>query len=270
VSVYAPTVITVARVESELDYWFSAEPPACSVLWLMGDPQDDLVPALVRIGAGLAPLRCGIASCVPWSRLRTLAGLAGAELLLEATTSFAGAALANSSSPIVRHETSRGSGCEVVGVDAQTEGVWQVLSSRPGLRLCAALFPRMTTVPDSWVYSAVRLVMVGGTNVLSRGVGGALDGLLHAFLTDTLQAGGIAVISGGLELCGPGVALTGSGDQINQVERALGETWPADETLVRRSLELAGPWTGPARRQYERSPATGRWVAARLVDRMEF
>ena len=89
VSVYAPTVITVARVESELDYWFSPKPPACSVLWLMGDPQNDLAPALVRVTAELAPLRCGAASCVPWSRPRTLAGLTGAELLLEATTGFA-------------------------------------------------------------------------------------------------------------------------------------------------------------------------------------
>jgi hypothetical protein len=83
-----------------------------------------------------------------------------------------------------------------------------VLAHEPGLRLCAALFPRVTTVPESWVYSAARLVMVGGTDVLNWGAGGALGGLLHAFLTETLQAGGIAVISGGLELCGPGVALT--------------------------------------------------------------
>jgi hypothetical protein len=48
---------SVAGVQTELDYWFSAEPPACSVLWLMGDLQADLVPALVRVGAGLAPLR---------------------------------------------------------------------------------------------------------------------------------------------------------------------------------------------------------------------
>jgi hypothetical protein len=203
-----------------------------------------------------------VASCVPWTRPQTLAGLTGAELLLEATTGFAGGALTNSSSPIVRHETSRGSACEVVSVDAQAEGAWQVLASRPGLGLCAALFPRARTVPDGWVYSAVRLVMVGGTNVLNRGVGGALDGLLHAFLTDTLQAGGIAVISGGLELCGPGVALTGSKEQINQAERFLGETRQADETLVRHSVELAGPWTGPARRHCQRSAASGRWVAA--------
>ena len=104
--------------------------------------------------------------------------------------------------------------------------------------------------------------MVAGTNVLNRGAGGALDALLHGFLTDTLQAGGIAVISGGLELCGPRVALTGSREQINQAEHALGETRREDEALVRHSLELAGPWTGPARRQHQRSPAAGRWVAA--------
>ena len=77
------------------------------------------------------------------------------------------------------------------------------------------------------------------------------------------RADGIAVTSGGLELCGPGVALTGPRDQISQAERALGQTRPADETLVRRSLELAGPWTAPARRLYQQSPATRRWVAAR-------
>ena len=261
--VYAPTVITVARVESELDYWFSPELPACSVLWLMGDPQDDLVPALVRIGAELEPVRCGAASCVPWSRPQTLAGLPGAELLLEATTAFAGDALANSSSPIIRHETSRGSACEVVCVDGQDGGAWQLLASRPGLGLCAALFPQATTVPDSWVYSAARLVMVGGTNVLIRGAAGALDGVFQAFLTDTLRAGGIAVIRGGLELFGPGVALTGVPDQVDQAEQALGALRRADETLVHRSLHLAGPWSARARRQYKQSPETGRWVAAR-------
>lgn len=98
--------------------------------------------------------------------------------------------------------------------------------------------------------------------MLNRGAGGALDALLQAFLTDTLQAGGIALISGGMELCGPGIALTGSSEQVNQAQHALGETRRADETLVQRSLELAGPWTGPARRAYQRLPATNRWVTA--------
>jgi hypothetical protein len=73
-------MITVVRVESELDFWFSGDPPVCSVLWLLGDLHDEVVPALARISAGLAPLRCRVACCAPSSRPRTLAGLAGAEL----------------------------------------------------------------------------------------------------------------------------------------------------------------------------------------------
>lgn len=135
------------------------------------------------------------------------------------------------------------------------------MSSGRGLQRCAALLPGADSVPDSWVYSAIRLVMVAGTHVLSGGVPGALDGLLQAFLADTLQAGGIAIIVGSLELCGPGVALTGARRHIDQAERALGQTRSAEDLLVRHSLELAGPWTAAGHRQYRQSSQTGRWVA---------
>ncbi len=100
--------------------------------------------------------------------------------------------------------------------------------------------------------------MVAGTNVLSRGTLGAMDGLLQAFLAGTLEAGGIAVITGGLEFCGPGVALTGSVDYLDRAERAVGS---ADDLLVRRSLQLAGPWATPGYRHYHQSPQSDRWVA---------
>jgi hypothetical protein len=102
--------------------------------------------------------------------------------------------------------------------------------------------------------------MVAGTKVLSRGAPSAMDGLLQAFLADTLQAGGIAVITGGLELCGPGVALTGSVDDVDRAERAVGKAEGADDLLVRHSLQIAGPWAAPGYRQYQQSPQSGRWV----------
>lgn len=251
----------MARVETELDFRFSGDPPVCSVLWLLGDLQDEVVPMLTQVSASLAPLLCGVACCVPSSRPRPLAGLAGAELLLGASVEFAGRALSDSSSPIVRHETSRGSACEVAAVDADVDATWQVVASGRGLRRCAALFLGADRVPEGWIYSAVRMVMVPGTNVLSRGVAGAEHGLLQAFLSDTLQAGGIAVITGSLELCGPGVALTGAVDQIDTAEGVLRNGEVADDLLVRHSLELAGPWSAPANRQYRQAPQTGRWVA---------
>ena len=259
-AVYAPGMLTVARVESELDFRFSGDPPVCSVLWLLGDLQDDVMPTLGRIGSGLAPLRCAVAGCASSSRPRPLAGLAGAALLMEATVKFAGRALTDSPSPIVRHESSTGSACEVASVDAEAEGTWQVVASGRGLRRCAALFPGADGVPDGWIYSAARKLMVAGTNVLNRGAPSAMDGLLQNFLADTLQAGGIGVTTGGLELCGPGVALTGTADHIDKAERAVGKAQGADESLVRHSLELAGPWAAPAHRQYRQSPRSGRWV----------
>ena len=254
----------MARVQSELDFWFSGDPPVCSVLWLLGDQQDDVMPALRRIGSGLAPLQLAVAGCAPSSRPRPLARLVGAELLLEASVEFSGRALADSPSPIVRHESSTGSACEVVSADAEAAETWRVVASGRGLRRCAALFPGADGVPDGWIYSAARMVMVAGTNVLSRGAPSAMDGLLQAFLADTLQAGGIAVTTGGLELCGPGVALTGTADHIDRAVRAVGAVQDADEPRVRHSFELSGPWAAPAHRQYRQSPQSGRWVTVDL------
>jgi hypothetical protein len=56
-------MITVVRVESKLDCWFSAGPPVCSVLWLLGSPAL-LVPAMVQLSAGLDPVQLAAAAHV--------------------------------------------------------------------------------------------------------------------------------------------------------------------------------------------------------------
>jgi len=37
------------------------------------------------------------------------------------------------------------------------------------MQLCAALFPHGSEIDDGWTYSAARLVMIAGTNVLAMG-----------------------------------------------------------------------------------------------------
>ncbi len=101
--------------------------------------------------------------------------------------------------------------------------------------------------------------MIAGTNVLAMG-SDVQDGLLHGFLADTLQMGGIALIKGALELCGQGVALTGIADHIDQVEQVFADVQRADDVQVRHSVELAGPWSSPAYRAYRQMQETGRWT----------
>lgn len=86
--------------------------------------------------------------------------------------------------------------------------------------------------------------------------------LLHAFLADTLQANGIAAIKGGLELCGPGIALTGSAAAIDKAEELFGAHPRVADPQLSHSVELAGPWSVSSRSGYRYSPEKDRWVAA--------
>jgi hypothetical protein len=126
------------------------------------------------------------------------------------------------------------------------------------------LFQSGGTVPDEWIYSAIRLVMIAGTTALNRGVGrlGVKDALLHSFMADTLQGGGLAVIKVVTEECGAGVALTGSPAAVDQAQHAFATAARAEDVKVRHSLAIGGPWPAPSGRAYERSPDSGRWVHA--------
>jgi len=170
-------MIRLARVESELDYWFSGEPPNCSILWLIAAPEG-LVSALTELAASVEPQSvCGAAVCSPVTRPPSLGPAFGGEQLLQAKVEFEGGAIDNASSLIIRHPSSRGSVGQVVSsVPSRSEGVWRLLATATGLRVCAGMFPAAVSVPDDWTYSALRLVMNAGTSLLNRGAAsGAKD-----------------------------------------------------------------------------------------------
>jgi hypothetical protein len=255
-------MITIARIESELDYWFRADPPVCSVLWLIGSP-GELVPALTRFTGQLGQPECRAAACVPRTRRPPFAAAAGQYELLRAELDLAGSAIEDAPDPLLRHPSSKGSVCEVVSADPAADGIWRTLAAAHGLQACAGVFPPGGTVPGQWIYSAMRLAMIAGTTALNRGTAsGGQDALLHAFLADTLQGGGLAAIKGNLELCGPGVALTGSPAAIDQAQRAFSIAAHPDDVQVRHSVELAGPWSAPGHRAFKQSPGSGRWIPA--------
>jgi hypothetical protein len=212
-------VITVTRVESELDCWFGPSAPVCSVLWLLGLPAD-LVPALAQLSAGLDPLQCLAAACSARTRPLPFAEASECRQLMLADLGFTGTAVEEASSPLIRTTLSAGSACQVVSAGPSGgAGIWPVLAAGRGLQVCAGLFPADAAVPDEWAYAATRMVMIAGTLVLNRGQAlGVQDALLHSFLAVTLQAGGIAVIKGSLEMCGPGLALTGSAADFFRAE----------------------------------------------------
>ena len=217
-------MITVACIESELDYWFSADLPVCSVLWLIGRPEE-LVPALARFAGRLGWAECWAAACAPRTRPSLFPAVAGQQELLRAGFDLVGSAIEDMRSPIRRHPASEGSVCEVVSAEPAADGVWRSLATAHGLWVCAGLFQSGGMVPGDWIYSAMRLVMIAGTAALNRGVGGGAggvqDALLHAFLADTLQGGGLAVSKVVTEKCGAGVALTGRPAAIDEAQRAF-------------------------------------------------
>jgi hypothetical protein len=110
------------------------------------------------------------------------------------------------------------------------------------------LFQSGGTVPGDWIYSAMRLVMIAGTAALNRGAGGGAggvqDALLHAFLADTLQGGGLAVTKVVTEKCGAGVALTGSPAAIDEAQRAFATAARVEDVDVRHSLAIGASVRG--------------------------
>ena len=145
-------MIAVARLESELDYWFSPDPPVCSVLWLLGS-SSELVPALASLAGKVNRFECRAAACVPETRPPLFSAVEGSDPLLRAEFKFTGSAIDDARSPLLEHPSSRGSVCEVISaVPGQGDGIWRTLAQANMLSVCAGLFPSGSAVPAEWPF----------------------------------------------------------------------------------------------------------------------
>ena len=218
------------RIEAELDASLAPD-NACSVLWLVPEGEGDLERAM-SVAAAL-PARSAWGFLGAWERSK-LRQSAAADISRSSRMS----------AQYILGDTQMQA--DLLALDPMRDGwFWSIFAGRASPhQICAALVPAQARLPTGWTVAGLQLVLTAAARQARPGASHAfvLRALEQAFLAETVVAGGIAATRLRAELLGPGIALTGSGELIDEVASELGDSRAVDPLLVERSRYLSGDW----------------------------
>ena len=111
--------------------------------------------------------------------------------------------------------------------------------------ICAGLVPADAGLPAGWMHAAPLLVLEQASVQARPGRVSeryTLHAHAHAFIAETVRAGGIAVTRLDAELMRPGIALTAPTGLIDEIADELRGATQAPPSRVARSVHLSGNW----------------------------
>jgi hypothetical protein len=134
--------------------------------------------------------------------------------------------------------------CEIAAIPtADVSPFWGLfLHNQPGP--FATVFPAGLTGAGRWVDAAAHLSLVEGAFPLKFAASGSdvVRSLREAFFDQTIHSGGFAMTKISPEMVGPGVAITGERNQIDNVEAFLRGQSRVDAISLARARQLASHW----------------------------
>jgi len=255
-------VIAMARIESQIDTWTQPEAVPCSVLWFITREGDELAAVFEHLVSAVGPLSLRAIVGHPDHRKRvpaqattTLAAIVGREAVLEARLSYSGVLAfreaprdSHSAKDVVKSDfgsRDEAAWCEVVDVDVADGRLWAFVLKRYGMD--GGLFFGPAVDPGRWLDAAIMCETIGPF----RPFGSLPDRyrlsymLEQMFLQQVIADGGVGLSWVSPEICGTGIALTGSPAAIDELERHLGDLKRLSDVDVKHSMQL-GPRPGSA------------------------
>jgi hypothetical protein len=222
----------VARLAEDPSLSVTGDAISCSVLWIVPDDESDLANTANRLANLASVVSCWGFLCRPAvaNPPRLLKSITGRNLFLEAALDM----------------PSGSSVCEVAEVDvAHDAAFWSLFGTSTYQRqLGGALFYEGDAPYGAWLDAAIQLALVAGSLPFWRlpTSHDVQDVLLHAFIAETIAAGGIALTKVVPEMFRAGLGISGSREGIDAIERQLVGIERLPDEPVQHSLQIGGPW----------------------------
>lgn len=219
-------MMQTTRIEDNMEISTSAD-SSCSAYWLMSSVQEELSEGIARITAATELKPWGFLG--RWEESKFMAPRSSE---IAQSTRLDGEFRIGST-------TMLGNVLELF----QTGADWfwsELVGPNHKFQICAALVPDEAAVPSPWSYAGLQLVLISAAKQARPGASHdqVLRTLSQAFISETLNAGGIVVTRLVPELLGPGVAVTGKSAVIDQVAGEFQGLPQVQSQLLKRSRSL--------------------------------